>query len=248
MHLSDPVVLLHAFPLDARMWDGVRAAHGNQLITPNLPGFGGAPQVGPPDLSLAAAGVLATLDRLEIERAVLGGCSMGGYVAMSLLRLAPSRVSGLVLINTKASADADAARANRYAMAGRAEKEGIGWLADEMLTTLLGTTTLEKRPEVEATLRQLVAEQSPAAVMWAQRAMAARPASVDVLATVDVPALVVRGAEDALIPAEEADALVDALRQPTLVELPAAGHLAPLEVPDEVAAALGSWLDGRTHG
>lgn len=245
MRSSDPVVLLHAFPLDSRMWDGVRSAFGDRLVTPDLPGFGGAPPVDSPDLDLAAAEVVAALDRLGIERAIVGGCSMGGYVAMALLRRAPSRVSGLVLVNTKASADTDAARANRLAMAARAEQVesgGIGWLADEMLTTLLGPTTLERRPAAEARLRALIADQSPAAVAWAQRAMAARPASIDVLRAADVPALVVRAEEDALIPGEEAAAMVDALPQAKFVELLAAGHLAPLEVPDEFAAVLGGWL------
>ncbi len=242
MHLSDPVVLLHAFPLDSRMWDGLRPALGDRLVTPDLPGFGTAPPAGRDDLDLAAAAVLATLDRLGVERAVVGGCSMGGYVTMALLRRAPSRVSGLVLIDTKASADTDAARANRFTMAARAEADGTGWLADEMRTALLGATTLAKRPAVEATLRGLVADQPPAAVAWAQRAMAARPDSLDVLRAADVPALVVRGTEDAMIPGEEAAAMVAALPRATLVELPGAGHLAPLEVPGEVAAALTSWL------
>jgi pimeloyl-ACP methyl ester carboxylesterase len=239
---SDPVLLLHAFPLDSRMWDGMRSALGDRLVTPDLPGFGAAPPAGSPDLDLAAAEALATLDRLGVERAVVGGCSMGGYVAMALLRRAPSRVSGLVLVNTKASADTDAARANRLAMASRVEREGIGWLADEMLTVLLGATTIEQRPAVEARLRALIADQSPAAVAWAQRAMAARPESFDVLRAADVPALVVRGAEDALIPDPEAAAMVEALPKATRVDLAAAGHLAPLEVPEELAAVLGNWL------
>jgi pimeloyl-ACP methyl ester carboxylesterase len=239
---SDPVVLLHAFPLDSRMWDGLRPALGDRLVTPDLAGFGAAPPVESADLDLAAAQVLETLDRLGTERAVIGGCSMGGYVAMALLRRAPSRVSGLVLVNTKASADTEAARSNRFRMASRAESDGIDWLADEMLATLLGATTLEQRPAVAARMRELVADQSPAAVAWAQRAMAARPASFDVLLAADVPALVVRGAEDALIPGEEAAAMVDALPKAKFVELVGAGHLAPLEVPDELTAVLGSWL------
>lgn len=243
VHLSDPVVLLHAFPLDARMWDGLRAAHGDRLITPNLPGFGGAPLVGPPDLNLAAAAVVALLDKLEVERAIVGGCSMGGYVSMALVRQAPERVSGLVLMNTRASADAEEARAKRYAVAARAEAEGIGWLADEMMPTLLGPTTLAKRPEAEATVRGLIADQVPGAVVWAVRAMAARPPSYDELAASDLPALVIRGAEDALIPAEETTALVEALPGSAVVELPGVGHLAPLEAPDEVAQALTDWLD-----
>lgn len=242
MHSSDPVVLLHAFPLDSRMWDGLRPALGDRLVTPDLPGFGGAPAASEPDLRLAAWGVLATLDRLGVRRAVVGGCSMGGYVAMALLRIARSRVSGLALINTKASADTEAARANRHAMAARAEADGIGWLADEMRTNLLGETTRSSRPEVEATLRGLVADQPPAAVAWAQRAMAARQDSLDVLREADIPALILRGDEDTLIPRDEAVAMADALPKATFVELPGAGHLAPLEVPDEVAHALGEWL------
>ncbi|MPZ82925.1 MAG: alpha/beta fold hydrolase [Actinophytocola sp.] len=241
--MSDPVVLLHAFPLDSRMWDGLRSATGDRIITPDLPGFGAAPPVGGPDLGLAAAALLDDLDRLGVERAVLGGCSMGGYVAMAVLRAAPSRVSGLVLVDTKATADTEAARENRVAVAARAEAEGIGWLADSMLTNLLGATTLEKRPDVEVTLRALIADQDPAAVAWAQRAMAARPDSLDLLRASGVPALVVRGAEDALIPRQEAVLMADAL-EVELVEIAGAGHLAPLETPDEVASAVARWLAG----
>lgn len=245
MHSSEPVVLLHAFPLDSRMWDGLRPALGAAAITPDLPGFGTAPPAAAPDLGEAAGAVLATLDRLGVERAVVGGCSMGGYVAMALLRQAPARVAGLILVNTKASADTDAAREKRSATAAKAEAEGIGWLADDMLTTLLGTTTIATRPAVEARLRALIGEQPPAAVAWAQRAMAARPDSFDVLRGADVPALVLRGAEDALIPGEEADAMVAALPHADYVEVAGAGHLAPLELPDEVAATVAGWLADR---
>lgn len=242
MHLSDPVVLLHAFPLDSRMWDGLRPALGSRLITPDLPGFGSAPPVASPSLDEAAKAVLASLDELGVSRAVFGGCSMGGYVAMAVLRVAPERVSGLVLVNTKASADSPEARENRFAMAERVEAEGTGWLPDAMLTTLLGETTLARRPGVEARLRSLIGEQPAASVAWAQRAMAGRPSSVESLRGARVPGLVVRGAEDALIPAEEAAAMASAVAGSELVELGGVGHLAPLEAPDEVAAVLTRWL------
>jgi pimeloyl-ACP methyl ester carboxylesterase len=224
------------------MWDGLRPALGDRLVTPELPGFGGAPAAAEPDLRLAAWGVLATLDRLGVRRAVVGGCSMGGYVAMALLRIAPSRISGLALINTKASADTEAARANRLRMAARAEADGTGWLADEMLANLLGETSRSSRPAAEAAVRGLIADQPPSAVAWAQRAMAARPDSLDLLRAAEVPALVLRGDEDTLIPRDEAAAMADALPEATFVELAGAGHLAPLEIPDEVAGALTDWL------
>jgi pimeloyl-ACP methyl ester carboxylesterase len=244
MHLSDPVVLLHAFPVDSRMWDGVRPALGSRLITPDLPGFGSAPPVPAPSLDEAASAVLATLDELGVSRAVFGGCSMGGYVAMAVLRVAPSRVSGLMLINTKASADTDQARENRFAMADRVEAEGTAWLPDQMMTTLLGATTLGERPAVEGALRSLIAGQPASAVAWAQRAMAARPSSVELMRESGLPALVVRGAEDTLIPAEEASVMTSVMPKSELVELAGVGHLAPLEAPAELAAALTRWLGG----
>nr|WP_311202727.1 alpha/beta fold hydrolase [Actinophytocola gossypii] len=243
MHLSDPVVLLHAFPLDSSMWDGLRPALGSRLVTPDLPGFGSAPPVTEPSLDEAAAAVLATLDQRGVSRAVFGGCSMGGYVAMAVLRAAPSRVSGLVLVNTKASEDTDEARANRYAMADRAEADGTDWLPDAMMTTLLGETTLARRPEVEERVRALISAQPPASVAWAQRAMAARPSSLDVLAGSGLPALVVRGAEDSLIPAGEATAMASALPGSESVELAGVGHLAPLEAPEELAGVLNRWME-----
>ncbi|WP_460395754.1 alpha/beta fold hydrolase [Actinophytocola sediminis] len=240
--MSDPVVLLHAFPLDSRMWDGLRPALGSRLVTPDLPGFGGAPAPVAPSLAAAAAAVLASLDERGVSRAVFGGCSMGGYVALAVLRAAPARVSGLVLVNTKASADSARARENRFAMAERIDAEGTGWLPDAMRTGLLGATTLAHRPAVEARVRSLIAAQPAAAVAWAQRAMADRPDSVELLAGSGVPALIVRGVEDTMIPAEEAEVMASALAGSTSVELAGVGHLAPLEDPAHVADTLTGWL------
>jgi pimeloyl-ACP methyl ester carboxylesterase len=236
-----PVVLLHAFPLDSRMWDAARSALAARarLITPDQRGFGGTPLSGAPDLALAAADVVALLDRLDLRDVVLGGCSMGGYVAMAVLRAAPERVAGLVLVDTKATADTDAARENRRAVAARAEAEGVAFLAESTPGTLLGPSP---SADVVRTVRELVAAQSPAAVAWAQRAMAARPDSTDTLRGLDVPALVLRGVEDGVVTAADAAHLLGLLPRAELVELPDVGHLPPLEAPDEFAAAVLSWL------
>ncbi|MFC5286278.1 alpha/beta fold hydrolase [Actinokineospora guangxiensis] len=224
------VVLLHAFPFDSRMWDGVRAIPG--LITPDLPGFGRAPlPAAAPDLNVLAEAVLADLDARGVGRAVIGGCSMGGYVAMAMLRKAPERFSGLLFIDTKATADTPEAAANRLAVAERAEREGIvPWLADSMLPNLVA------RPTPRA--RELMEEQDPAAVAWAQRAMAARPASTF---TGDIPALVVHGAEDGLMPVAVAEDLAEAAGG-SLTVLPGVGHLPPLEDPEALLAAVLPWV------
>jgi pimeloyl-ACP methyl ester carboxylesterase len=247
-----PLVLLHAFPFDSRMWDRARAgvAEHARLITPDQRGFGRSPlssngRPPEPDLDVVAADVLALLDRLELARAVLGGCSMGGYAAMAVLRAAPERVAGLLLVDTKASADPEPARENRYAMADRAEREGTGWLADTMLPIVLGTTSQERRPDVVDSVRRQVGEQDPVAVAWAQRAMAARPDSAGLLREAAVPVLVICGEEDTLIPVEAARSMTELLANGELVVLPECGHLPPLEVPAEFTSAVTGWLAAR---
>ncbi|ROP40495.1 alpha/beta fold hydrolase [Saccharothrix texasensis] len=226
-----PLVLLHAFPFDSRMWNGVR-----DLLKPITPDQRGGDRS--PDLVAVADDVLRLLDERRIERAVLGGCSMGGYVAMAVLRRDPSRVAGLVLADTRPGADAEEARANRLAMAARVEAEGLGWVPDSVLGGLLGPGPDEA---VVGRVRELILDQDPAEVAWAQRAMAVRPDSAGVLAEVDVPALVLVGEHDALTPPTSARELAGVLRQGEYVELPGVGHLTPLEAPDAFAAAVLDW-------
>lgn len=245
---AQALVLLHAFPVDARMWDHVRGPLSERvrLVTPDQRGLGRSPLPDTdrePTLDDAARDVIAMLDRLELDQVVLGGCSMGGYVAMAALRAAPERVAGLVLIGTKASADTEEARANRLAMADRVEKEGVdAWLSDALLPALVGKTTHDERPGVVKALRKLIESQPASGVAWCQRAMAGRPDSIGTLRAADVPALVVVGEEDSLIPRAEADQMAEALPQVKLVTIPGAGHLSPLEDPAAVSRAILGWL------
>lgn len=231
-----PLVLLHAYPVDSRMWDGVRA--GLDVITPDQTGFGAAPLTdAAPSMDVVAADVVALLDERGLDRVVLGGCSMGGYATMAVLRAAPERVAGVVFIDTKPVADTEAAAANRLALAERASLEGIGWLADEMLPSLV--VDVDRSGEK---VRALIDAQSPAAVAWAQRAMAARPDSTEALRGLGIPALVIHGAEDAIMPvsiAQDLASIVDG----ELAVLDGCGHLSPVEQPSRVVELISAWLD-----
>lgn len=248
---GSPVVLLHAFPMDSSLWAAQRqslAQAGHRVITPDLPGFGGsalAPE--PPSLDVMADAVVGLLDELGIERAVVGGLSMGGYVTMALLRRHPQRLAAIALADTKAGADTPDAAANREAVASAVEAAGTAaGIADAMLANLLGATTRESRPVVVATVRRWIGAQPAAGVAWAQRAMAARPDSLSDIAGFGGPVLVLYGAEDTISPASDAAAMADAARSggsaTTVVEIPAAGHLTAVEDPDAVAHALSGWL------
>lgn len=223
----DDLVLLHAFPLDARMWDVPGA------ITPDLAGQG------EPDLTTLARQVLGELDARNLEQVLLGGCSMGGYVAMALARLAPERVKGLVFVDTKHTADAPEAVQTRHVMAERVEREGVGeWLADAMLPNLMGPQASD---EARRRVRTMILEQDPANVAWCQRAMAKRPDSTDVLEALDVPSLVLVGEEDRITPPDVAAKLAVTLRHSTSERVEGAGHLVPVEQPEEFRARLERW-------
>jgi len=238
-----PLVLLHAFPLDARMFDRLRdMLPGIDLHTPDLPGFGGT-RVPPdePDLARYAAAVIDRLDAAGIARAVIGGVSMGGYVTLCLLGTWPERVAGLVLADTRSTVDTPDALAGRLSKAADAQRHGLP-SGDDLVAPLLGPAAAEgARTEAAA----LAASATPAAFAWAQRAMAARGDTTDVLAAAGLPTLVIVGADDTVTPPADAAALAEAAGSSaapvTLVQIPAAGHLTPIETPAEFAATVRDW-------
>jgi pimeloyl-ACP methyl ester carboxylesterase len=241
-----PVVLLHAFPLDGRMWaPQVEALAGNyQLIVPDLRGFGAAGEqaVEEAGMDLLADDVARLLDDRGLERVVLGGLSLGGYVALAFVRRYADRLGGLLLLDTKASADSEPARADRLRMVERVLAEGAGFLPEAMLPRLLGKTSLEERPELVERVTVLIREQDPRAVAGAQRGMAARLDATDVLAGIAVPTLVVHGEEDAIIAPEVGRELAAAIPDARFLLVERAGHLANLEQPEVVNEALLDFL------
>lgn len=245
------VVLLHAFPMDCTLWSAQRkalAGQGYRVVTPDLPGFGGSAAAGgPPSLDTMADQVDSLLGSLGIDAAVIGGLSMGGYVAMAMLRRHPQRFTGLVLADTKGGADGAEAAANRESVAASVESTGSTVeLAEAMLPNLLGETTMEHRPQVVQTVRRWIRAQPAVAVAWAQRAMAARPDSLADIAAFGAPVLVLYGAEDTLAPEPDAQRMAEAARSggsaTSVVPIPQAGHLTAVENPDRVSQALIAWL------
>ena len=241
-----PLVLLHAFPLDSTMYDGVRErlSPTTQLLTPDLLGFGAVPVAsGEPDVATYANAVAAELDLLGIDQVVIGGTSMGGYVAMAFARLFADRVIGLALLDTRATADAAEGAAGRRGMADQLERELVtAPLLDIVFPRLLGSTSFAERPNVVGEVRTVVARCSPLGAAWAQRAMAARPDSTATLTALSVPAAVIVGEEDQLTPPTDAHAMVQDLTDAALTVVPRAGHLTPLEDPDAVVQALNDLL------
>jgi pimeloyl-ACP methyl ester carboxylesterase len=212
------------------------------VLAPDLPGFGGEPAPPPHSIDRYADALVALLDARGVERAVVCGLSMGGYVALALWRRHPARVRALVLADTRAGADDEAQRARRVALAALARAEGSGAVAEAQLTGAVGRTTRARHPERAESLRALMARVPVEATVGALEAMRERPDATPSLAGITVPTLVIVGDEDVLTPPREARAIAAAIPGAQLVEIPEAGHVSCWERPDAFAAALADFL------
>lgn len=240
-----PLLFLHAFPLGLTMWDGQAAAltDAARVLRFDARGFGGSSSAGAAlTMERIADDAAALLDHLGIERAIVAGCSMGGYACLAMARLHPSRVRALILQDTRAGADSPEARHSRVALADRVRKEGSKVAADAFLPKLLGATTQHGRPELVEQVRSMILGAAPDSIADALLGLGARADSTPMLATLLVPTLVVCGEEDVLTPPSESEAMVAAIPGARLALIPRAGHLANLENPADYNRAVGEFV------
>ncbi len=234
--MTDGLLLLHAFPLDASMWEPqVRAATGVPVAAPNLPGFGDAPPAGPVMTMDAAADAAAeAATAAGLDRVVVCGLSMGGYVALAFWRRHPGRVAGLVLANTKAGSDDDTGRERRRALADRLRSEGSAFLVEGPPPLL----SADAPGELWSRVKGIMAAQPAEAIAAASLGMADRPDSTSDLPRIDVPTLVITSTGDTLIPPEATTPMADQIPRAVLEVIEGAGHLSNLEAPDRFTGLL----------
>lgn len=238
------IALLHAFPLDARMWKRQRVAltqAGHEVFTPDLLATGAQSNYSAPTLDAVAEWVVAEMAARGHKTFGVAGISMGGYVAMATLRVAPRRIAGVALLNTKAAADTDAAARTREEFAEKVQSQGVRWVPTAMIDVLLGETTRESRLAVATKVTRWIEAADPAMVAWAQRAMAVRNDSTAALSVYRGPSVVVAGDEDTLSSMSDATDMATALGGAPLSVVGKCGHLSIVERPSRTAEILTSW-------
>lgn len=240
-----PLVLIHAFPLSRQMWKHQHTALADtaRVLSVDLPGFGESDSLSVhPSIQGFTDAVVRFLDEKGIDRAVIVGCSMGGYIAFELWRRAQERVAGMVLCDTKAEADTPEARQVRMDAIEGVKSNGVGPVAEAMVPKLLGQSSHERHPELASEIDTIIRDTKPEAIIHAQQAMADRPNSIETLSSISVPVLMLFGDEDAITPPSFGQTMSEHLPQCTLTVIPFAGHLSPLEQPDSVNEAIKVYL------
>jgi pimeloyl-ACP methyl ester carboxylesterase len=242
------LLLVHAFPLDRRMWRRQLTGLGDlaRVVAIDLPGFGQSAPVGDGHQAIPMAElgeqVIGVANALGFDRFVLGGLSMGGYVAQAMLARHRGRLAGLALMDTRLEADTVDIVRGRLADADRVLVEGQSFLAERMLPGLLTARTHEERPDLVEEVRRMILEASREGLAATLRGMAGRGEHAAELAKLTVPTTVIVGAEDELTPPEVARRLAQTIPGSQLAVVPGAGHLASLEQADAVNVALRALL------
>jgi 3-oxoadipate enol-lactonase len=228
-----PLLFIHGWPHDRSLWAAQLSGLQTQArcLAPDLRGFGDSSVVPPFSIDQYADDLAALLAMLGIERAVVCGLSMGGYVALSMLRRHRTLLRGLILTSTRATADTPEAREKRTKLIAFVGEQGVEALAARQLKAMVGESTFNSRPDVLEALRFMMAEAPSEGVVGGLRAMADRRDSTDLLPGIDFPTLVVSGAEDTFTVPDEMRALADAISGSRLEVIPGGGHVCPYEKP-----------------
>lgn len=239
------LVLLHAFPLNAHMWDGqmTLAHHGWRIIAPHWRGVQ-TDEAPAESFEAQADAVLELLASQGVAWPVIGGVSMGGYLAFALLRKDPGLARALVLCDTRAEADPPQNRDARLKMLATVQQHGVAAVADEMVPRLLGKTTQEFKPQVADRVRALALTNRAAGVAGVLTAMMNRADALPLLSSITCPTLIMVGEQDLLTTPAMSETMHAAIRGSELVVFEQAGHLPNLEQPERFNATLSRFLAG----
>jgi 3-oxoadipate enol-lactonase len=240
-----PIVLIHGYPFNRSLWteqtEVLRSRY--RVVAPDLRGFGESDSSeGPVRMNRMAEDVAALMDHLEIEQAVIGGLSMGGYVALAFARMIPARVKALVLADTRAQADTEEGKQTRRQQAEKAVSEGMAGIADAMLPKLLTPETVSKRPELVKRVRDMMLKTKPEGAAAALLGMAQRDDQTDFIAGILVPTLILVGREDAITPVADSEKMQSQIEGSRLVVIENAGHVSNLEQTEQFNDALLGFL------
>jgi pimeloyl-ACP methyl ester carboxylesterase len=247
--VGSPVVLIHGYPFNRSLWSEqvIPLSNSYRVIAPDLRGFGETGvSAGSATMNQMAQDVAELMDQLQIPRAVIGGLSMGGYVALAFYKQFPSRVRALILADTRAQPDTEEAKQTRAQQAEKALSEGMAGIADAMLPKLLTPDTVSKRPDIVMQVRDMMLKTKSEGAAAALMGMAEREDQTPLLSQIAAPTLILVGAEDSITPVADSEKMHRAIPNARLVVLENAGHVSNLERTQQFNDAMLEFLRAST--
>ncbi len=239
-----PIILIHGYPLNGALFQNQQTGLSSsfRIITLDLPGFGlSSPQTGLPSTATYAAYVLALMNHLGLDKAVIGGHSMGGLITQELYREAPQRFLGMILIDTTPKA---ASTIEQFEWAGfyvQSTEQGVPSILPNLVPMLLTGNTLLNDPAFGTEVDDIIDEASVSGAQDGAITLATRPDYTALLPTIAVPTLVVEGVDDSVYAFPIAQQLHAGIVNSTLALIPNAAHVSILEQPAAANAAISSW-------
>jgi 3-oxoadipate enol-lactonase len=243
-----PIVFIHGFPFSHEMWDmQVKTLPDYyRSIAYDIRGHGASDAGdGQYTIEFFVDDLAALLDHLHIQQTILCGLSMGGYIAQRMYERFPARINGLILCNTKSSADSNEAKIKRAATIQAIRQHGVRTFAENFLKSIFWKETFHANPAAIELIRELIVTNSPLGICGTQLALAARTDTTHVLSTIKMPTLVMTGEYDILAPLSESRAMNEAITGSEFHIIPNAAHMSNLENSTEFNRVLLDFLESH---
>jgi 3-oxoadipate enol-lactonase len=240
-----PLVLLHGFPVDSRMWEAQIGERSSRcrVVAPDLRGFGKSASTDPFTTESLADDVHVLLEEIQALPCVLAGLSMGGYVALAYARKYPTDLRGLMLVDTKAAGDDAQGKLNRNKMIELVRSSGSKAIAEQMLPKMLAEDTPRNRPATAQGLRAMMEACPPKTIENALVCLRDRPDQTQTLPSISASTLIIVGEADSITPVSVAQSMQKQIPGAQLAVIKGAGHMSPMEQPAQVNQAISRFLD-----
>lgn len=231
-----PVIFLHGYPFDKTMWrlqlDALKSS--NRVIACDIRGFGASKnEESPFRIDLFADDLIAFMDKLAIDKAVICGLSMGGFIALNALKRFPSRFEALILCDTQCIADTPEVKEKRYQIIDEIAAYGVNNFNERFIKSVFHKDSLSNKKELVDALRSVVFANSQHTITMGQTALAGRSETCSILGEITIPTLIICGREDTVTPLEQSEFMNKQIKGSVLKVIDNAGHVSNLEQPDE---------------
>jgi pimeloyl-ACP methyl ester carboxylesterase len=242
---NTPVIFIHGFPYNSSMWSQQikRLKESYYCIAYDVRGLGDTPPGdGQFTMELFADDLFSVMDGLDLDKPVVVGFSMGGYIALRAVEKEQDRFRSLILCDTKSEADDDAGRIKRAGAISTIDKDGVELFASSFVPMTFGDDAPQQIPETYSSILEQATNESPVGVKGCLLAMAARTDTTSTLTNIQIPTLLLVGEEDTLTPPSVMQAMHEKISNSELITVSGSGHMTPIEKPEIVTQNMEDFL------